>query len=256
MADAARHRRAGEGIRGRAPAWRLCPRSLHERPPGGRAARHSRERDRPRGSRTEVARAGDFSVIRDLGRTTGSAAPFTKRRRWPNYYDPRAARGPHRRTRRDHRADHHERGPEKPTRIGTAGRLRTKDGSLAAPSRAHARDHAAASSCCSRPHEDARRRDQPVSRLLERNVRRQPDRDPRPLTVVALADRGDQVLAEGAVEIVFRRESPVAARRGIVNRRRPRIDDALPLRVHVEPDRRVSENAATTTPRGSRRRRG
>src|SRR6476469_5563827 len=62
-----------------------------------------------------------------------------------------------------------------------------------------------------------------------------------PLAMVPLANRRDQVLVEGALEVVGGIEAPVAARRRIVNRRRPRIDDPLSLRVDLVADVRIGE---------------
>jgi hypothetical protein len=58
---------------------------------------------------------------------------------------------------------------------------------------------------------------------------------------VAFPDRGDEILAERALEIVLGSEPPVEPRRRVVHRRRRRVDDPLALRVHLESDLRVRE---------------
>src|SRR5436190_6454717 len=63
------------------------------------------------------------------------------------------------------------------------------------------------------------------------------------LLCVALAYRWNQVLAEGAGEIILRRESPVAARGRVVDVRRPGIDDRLTLDVGLPRDLRARERA-------------
>src|ERR1700750_295120 len=57
------------------------------------------------------------------------------------------------------------------------------------------------------------------------------------LAMVTFANRRDQILAEGAIEIVARIEAPVVARRRVVHRRRPGVDDALAFGIHfvIEP---------------------
>ncbi len=55
---------------------------------------------------------------------------------------------------------------------------------------------------------------------------------------IPLPDLRDEVVVEGRVEVVARREPPVAARGALVDVGRPRVDDALPLRVGVPRDPR------------------
>ena len=55
---------------------------------------------------------------------------------------------------------------------------------------------------------------------------------------ISLPDRRNQILVERACEIVRRREAPVAPRGAVVDVRRPRIDDRLPLGVDPPADRR------------------
>src|SRR5436305_15122322 len=64
-------------------------------------------------------------------------------------------------------------------------------------------------------------------------------RSPSARHVIAAADRRDEVLAERALEIVLRVEAPVGARRRVVHVRRPRVDDALALRVGLVVDDRA-----------------
>src|SRR5262245_7893359 len=53
------------------------------------------------------------------------------------------------------------------------------------------------------------------------------------------ADGRQQILVEGAVEIVHRIEPPVGARGGIVHVQGPAVDDRLALLVHLERDGRL-----------------
>src|SRR4029077_12686426 len=73
-------------------------------------------------------------------------------------------------------------------------------------------------------------------------------------SLVALANRRNQVLLERTLEVVLRRESPVVAGGGVVDRRRPRIDDALTLGIGLVPDPRVGERRDhdAAAPRGPR----
>ena len=59
--------------------------------------------------------------------------------------------------------------------------------------------------------------------------------------MVPLTYGRNQVLAERAVEIESGIETPVATGGGVVDGSRPRIDDPLPLRVHLVLNRRVGE---------------
>ena len=67
---------------------------------------------------------------------------------------------------------------------------------------------------------------------------------PPDLSAVAFADGRNQIFAERPVEVVRRGEAPVGARGGVVHVGRPRVDDALPLLVDLERDRRASETPA------------
>src|SRR5204863_711595 len=58
-------------------------------------------------------------------------------------------------------------------------------------------------------------------------------------TRVPLTDGRDEVVMKRALEIVPRIEAPVSARGGIVDVRRPRVDDRLPFLVFAERDRRA-----------------
>src|SRR5262249_55471865 len=60
-----------------------------------------------------------------------------------------------------------------------------------------------------------------------------------PSADVSSTNRGNEVLAEGAIEIVLRVEAPVASGGRVVHVGRPGIDDCLPLLVDLVRNRRA-----------------
>src|ERR1043166_4801540 len=61
--------------------------------------------------------------------------------------------------------------------------------------------------------------------------------DPISFGSVTRPDGRDQILVERTLEVVTRRELPVAARRAVVNILRPRIDDGLTFGIAPVADR-------------------